>query len=125
MNVSSAIKLKAPLHFEKHILEQGDQISKKLHLLSLQRFPPNAKKGLRSFSLAEVATFLGVSQSHLKKLHLEGKGPTPETSSSGGAPTQQSRCWSSGSILINTVDQTRACTFRIDDLARSCRYLRS
>lgn len=83
MNVSSAIKLKAPLHFEKHILEQGDQISKKLHLLSLQRFPPNAKKGLRSFSLAEVATFLGVSQSHLKKLHLEGKGPTPETSSSG------------------------------------------
>jgi chromosome partitioning protein len=71
------------LHFEKHILEQGDQISQKLHLLSLQRFPPHAKKDLRSFSLAEVATYLGVSQSHLKKLHLEGKGPVPETSSSG------------------------------------------
>ncbi|WP_157020019.1 plasmid partitioning protein RepA [Mesorhizobium xinjiangense] len=83
MNVSSPVPAQAPLHFEKHILEQGDQISKKLHLLSMQRFPPHAKKNLRSFSLAEVATYLGVSQSHLKKLHLEGKGPVPETSSSG------------------------------------------
>lgn len=83
MNVSSPVPTKIPLLFEKSILEQGDQISKKLHLLSMQRFPPNAKKNLRSFSLAEVATYLGVSQSHLKKLHLEGKGPVPETSTSG------------------------------------------
>jgi len=83
MNVSSPRPDRKPLHFEKHILEQGDQISQKLHLLSLQRFPPLARKDLRSFSLAEVATYLGVSQSHLKKLHLEGKGPIPETSSSG------------------------------------------
>ncbi|MHA6645254.1 plasmid partitioning protein RepA [Mesorhizobium sp. A623] len=83
MKVSSLVMTKTPLHFEKHILEQGDLISKKLHLLSMQRFPPLAKKSLRSFSLAEVATYLGVSQSHLKKLHLEGKGPAPETSSSG------------------------------------------
>ncbi|RJT23817.1 plasmid partitioning protein RepA [Mesorhizobium waimense] len=83
MNVSSPVPMKIPLLFEKSILEQGDQISKKLHLLSMQRFPPHAKKNLRSFSLAEVATYLGVSQSHLKKLHLEGKGPVPETSTSG------------------------------------------
>jgi chromosome partitioning protein len=83
MNVSSPVPTKIPLLFEKSILEQGDQISKKLHLLSMQRFPPYAKKNLRSFSLAEVATYLGVSQSHLKKLHLEGKGPVPETSTSG------------------------------------------
>ncbi|RUV90498.1 plasmid partitioning protein RepA [Mesorhizobium sp. M1A.F.Ca.IN.022.07.1.1] len=83
MNVSSPVPTKIPLVFEKSILEQGDQISKKLHLLSVQRFPPAAKKNLRSFSLAEVAAYLGVSQSHLKKLHLEGKGPMPETSSSG------------------------------------------
>ncbi|CAN7753129.1 plasmid partitioning protein RepA [Mesorhizobium sp. LjNodule214] len=83
MNVSSPVPTKIPLLFEKSILEQGDQISKKLHLLSMQRFPPHAKKDLRSFSLAEVATYLGVSQSHLKKLHLEGKGPVPETSTSG------------------------------------------
>ena len=73
----------APFRFEDEILEQGDLISKKLHLLSLQRFPPNAHKTLRSFSLAEVAHFLGVSQSTLKKLHLEGKGPAPQTSPTG------------------------------------------
>lgn len=73
----------SPVHFEDEILEQGDLISKKLHLLSLQRFPPNARKNLRNFSLAEVAGFLGVSQSTLKKLHLEGKGPLPQTSPSG------------------------------------------
>lgn len=83
MNVSSPRPAREPLHFEKHILEQGDQISQKLHLLSLQRFPPLAKKDLRSFTLAEVANYLSVSQSHLKKLHLEGKGPVPETSSTG------------------------------------------
>jgi len=71
------------MNFEDQILEQGDLISKKLHLLSVQRFPPNAKKTLRSFSLAEVAAYVGVSQSTLKKLHLDGKGPSPQTSSSG------------------------------------------
>ncbi len=83
MNANSLASLKAPLHFEDQILEQGDLISKKLHLLSVQRFPPNAKKTLRSFSLSEVASYVGVSQSTLKKLHLEGKGPSPQTSSSG------------------------------------------
>ncbi len=40
------------------ILDQGDLISKRLHLLSMQRFPPNARKTLRSFScLLEVAGF--------------------------------------------------------------------
>ena len=70
----------APFHFEDEILEQGDLISKKLHLLSLQRFPPHAHKTLRPFTMAEVARYLGVSPSTLKKLHLEGKGPVPQTS---------------------------------------------
>jgi chromosome partitioning protein len=84
MNANSQSVAAAQLmHFEDHILEQGDLISKKLHLLSMQRFPPNAKKTLRPFSLSEVAQYLGVSHSTLKKLHLEGKGPIPQTSSSG------------------------------------------
>lgn len=82
MNVIPAEKA-AAVHFEDQILEQGDLISKKLHLLSVQRFPPNARKTLRSFTLSEVATYLGISQSTLKKLHLEGKGPLPQTSPSG------------------------------------------
>lgn len=84
MNANSPSVARAqPMQFEDLILEQGDLISKKLHLLSMQQFPPNAKKLLRQFSLNEVAQFLGVSQSTLKKLHLEGKGPLPQTSTSG------------------------------------------
>ncbi|WP_112543673.1 plasmid partitioning protein RepA [Rhizobium sp. BK512] len=83
MNANSMPSANRPVSFEDQILEQGDLISQKLHLLSVQRFPPNAQKTLRSFSLAEVASYVGVSQSTLKKLHLEGKGPSPRTSSSG------------------------------------------
>ncbi|WP_298817965.1 plasmid partitioning protein RepA [uncultured Roseibium sp.] len=69
--------------FDEMILAQGELISDKLNILRMEQFPPNAKKGLRSFSLAEVAYFLGVTQSNIKKLHLAGEGPKPETSSSG------------------------------------------
>ncbi|WP_170068183.1 plasmid partitioning protein RepA [Rhodoblastus acidophilus] len=69
--------------FHEAILRQGELISDKLNMLRLEHYPPNATKGLRSFSLAEVAYFLGVTQSNIKKLHLEGKGPVPTTSPSG------------------------------------------
>lgn len=40
MNATSSISAQSMLgHFEDQILEQGDLISKKLHLLSVQRFP--------------------------------------------------------------------------------------
>ncbi|MCV0428091.1 MAG: plasmid partitioning protein RepA [Roseibium sp.] len=69
--------------FDQMILAQGELISDKLNILRMEQFPPNAKKGLRAFSLAETAYFLGVTQSNIKKLHLAGEGPTPTTSSSG------------------------------------------
>ena len=69
--------------FYEIILQQGNLISDKLNLLRTEHFPPDAAKGLRSFSLAEVAHFLGVTQSNIKKLHLEGRGPSPTTSPSG------------------------------------------
>src|SRR5690606_8891116 len=34
--------------------------------------------GLRRFQIAEVAGFLGVTQSHLRQLHADGKGPEAE-----------------------------------------------
>lgn len=71
------------LHFDEIILSQGELISDKLNILRQEQYPPNAQKGLRQFSLAEVAYYLGVTPSNIKKLHLEGKGPTPATSSSG------------------------------------------
>lgn len=71
------------MDFDEEILRQGELISDKLNLLRLEQYPPNAEKGLRLFTSAEVADFLGVTQNHIKKLHLEGKGPSPEVSSSG------------------------------------------
>jgi chromosome partitioning protein len=69
--------------FDETILAQGELISDKLNMLRIEQFPPNAAKTLRQFSLSEVAYFLGVTQSNIKKLHLEGKGPFPTTSASG------------------------------------------
>lgn len=69
--------------FDQEILRQGELISDNLNMLRLEQYPPDAEKGLRSFSLAEVADYIGVTQNHIKKLHLEGKGPVPATTSSG------------------------------------------
>lgn len=69
--------------FDNKILAQGAEISRRLDLLRMETFPPNATKGLRKFSMPEVAKFLGVSPNNLKRLSLEGKGPVPETRGGG------------------------------------------
>jgi chromosome partitioning protein len=65
--------------FDFEIAQQGAKISGALHMLRSQQYPPDARKGLRRFQLAEVADFIGVTQSHLRQLHSEGKGPEVET----------------------------------------------
>ncbi|NLR97075.1 plasmid partitioning protein RepA [Rhizobium sp. P38BS-XIX] len=80
--MNMAINIEAS-DFDQEILQQGELISDNLNMLRLEQYPPDAEKGLRSFSLAEVADYLGVTQNHIKKLHLEGKGPVPATTSSG------------------------------------------
>jgi chromosome partitioning protein len=67
----------ADVSFADVILDQGKQISGKLDLLRLETFEPDGEKSLRLFPMAEVADLLGVSQSYLKKLHLQGKGVEP------------------------------------------------
>ena len=69
--------------FDEKILRQGAEISRRLDQLRLERFPPNAKKTLRLFSMAEVAHYLGIGPNNLKRLHLEGKGPVPATGGGG------------------------------------------
>lgn len=71
------------LEFDEKILTQGAEISRRLDQLRLEKFPPNAKKTLRRFPMAEVAHYLGVSPNNLKRLHLEGKGPDPEIMAGG------------------------------------------
>lgn len=65
--------------FDYEIAQQGTKISNALNLLRTQQYPPDARKGLRKFQIAEVADFMGVTQSHLRQLHAEGKGPEVET----------------------------------------------
>ena len=43
--------------FDDKILDQGAEISR-LNRLRMEKFPPNAKKTLRQFSMAEVAHYL-------------------------------------------------------------------
>ena len=69
----------SPLDFAGKILEHSDEISDKLDLLRLQKFPPNAQKTLREFPLSEAAALLDISTSYLKKLHLGEKGIEPST----------------------------------------------
>ncbi|MER9312251.1 plasmid partitioning protein RepA [Mesorhizobium australicum] len=80
MNISMRLPR---FEFDDKILEQGAEISRRLNQLRMEKFPPNATKTLRTFSMAEVAHYLGVSQNNLKRLHLEGKGPLPDQSASG------------------------------------------
>jgi chromosome partitioning protein len=79
----NAIPKLPTFEFDEKILRQGAEISRRLDQLRMERFPPNAKKTLRKFSMAEVAHYLGISPNNLKRLHLEGKGPIPTTGSGG------------------------------------------
>jgi chromosome partitioning protein len=65
--------------FDIEIADQGAKISSALHMLRSQQYPPDARKGLRKFQLGEVADFMGVTQSHLRQIHAEGKGPEVES----------------------------------------------
>ena len=83
MDLKVLIQEMEAFSFYETISQQGGLISDKLNMLRVEHHPPDARKSLRPFSLAEVAYFLGVTQSNVKKLHLEGKGPIPTTSPSG------------------------------------------
>ena len=69
--------------FSDTILQQSREISRRLDMLRMESFPPDAQKTLRRFSLAEAADFVGVSQSYIKKLHLQGKGSEPFVTPTG------------------------------------------
>lgn len=59
------------------------RLSERLQAHRAQLFPPNAKKELRKFTSGEVAELLGVKDAYLRKLHLDGKGPSPEIRAGG------------------------------------------
>jgi chromosome partitioning protein len=82
MSVNLA-KAESEPSFADIILQQSGEISRRLDMLRIEKFPPDAQKTLRQFSLSEVADFVGVSPSYLKKLHLSGKGVEPSVTPTG------------------------------------------
>ena len=60
-----------------HELIAGDAggLSQKLQDHRLKLYPPKAEKTLRRFSSTETAKIIGVADSYLRKLTIEGKGP--------------------------------------------------
>ncbi|KIT14632.1 plasmid partitioning protein RepA [Jannaschia aquimarina] len=58
----------------------SEQLAGQLHAQRESLFPPDASKTMRRFTSGEAAGLLGVGDSYLRKLHLDGKGPSPELS---------------------------------------------
>lgn len=60
------------------IRQHSEALAGQLHAQRENLFPPDATKSMRTFTSSEAAAFLGVGDSYLRKLHLDGKGPTPQ-----------------------------------------------
>jgi chromosome partitioning protein len=65
------------------IAADAKELSARLVAHRLKLFPPKATKTLRKFSSTEAAKLIGVKDSYLRQLSLEGKGPVPETGTGG------------------------------------------
>ncbi len=63
--------------------DHAERLSERLQAHRAQLFPPNARKELRKFTSGEVAELLGVKDAYLRKLHLDGRGPSPEIRAGG------------------------------------------
>ncbi|MEP5152108.1 plasmid partitioning protein RepA [Planktotalea sp.] len=60
------------------IRHHSEWLANQLHVQRENLFPPDASKQMRTFTSGEAAALLGINDSYLRKLHLEGKGPNPE-----------------------------------------------
>ena len=80
---AQAIRSDVSLATDDRISAHARLLSNQLQQLREKLFPPEASKELRTFTSGEAAKLIGVSDSYLRQLSLEGQGPKPETSSSG------------------------------------------
>jgi len=72
-----------PIRIDQLVGEHAQKLSERLQAHRAELFPPNATKELRKFTSGEAAELLGVKDAYLRKLHLDGKGPSPEIRSNG------------------------------------------
>lgn len=60
------------------IVRHADMLSKQLQELRERMYPPQAQKSLRRFMTPEVSKLTSISESSLRTLSIEGKGPSPD-----------------------------------------------
>ncbi|MDN5568464.1 MAG: plasmid partitioning protein RepA [Paracoccus sp. (in: a-proteobacteria)] len=75
--------MKQQERIDRLVGDHAARLSERLQAHRAQLFPPDARKALRKFTSGEVAKLLGVKDAYLRKLHLEGRGPSPETRNGG------------------------------------------
>jgi chromosome partitioning protein len=68
---------------EGQIAADAALLSAELQRLRSRLFPPASEKRLRRFTSGEAARLIGVSDSYLRQLSLDGEGPQPETGPGG------------------------------------------
>ncbi|WP_172795278.1 plasmid partitioning protein RepA [Polycladidibacter hongkongensis] len=61
----------------ERISRYSQLLSGQLQRLRQELYPPEAHKNLRAFSSVDVARLIGVSESTIRQLDLDGEGPTP------------------------------------------------
>lgn len=72
------------VHRIDHLVgDHAERLSERLQAHRAQLFPPDARKELRRFTSGEAAALLGVKDAYLRKLHLDGKGPSPDIRGNG------------------------------------------
>ncbi|MEZ5752119.1 MAG: plasmid partitioning protein RepA [Paracoccaceae bacterium] len=60
------------------IRQHSEWLASQLQTQRENLFPPDSSKTMRTFTSGEAAALLGINDSYLRKLHLEGRGPQPE-----------------------------------------------
>ena len=60
------------------IVRHAEMLSKQLQVLRERMYPPEAQKSLRRFMTPEVSKLTSISESSLRTLSIEGKGPSPD-----------------------------------------------
>jgi len=63
--------------------EHAAILRSQLQAMAAAFYPPSAKKVLRRFSSGEAAKLLGISDSRLRQLSIDGQGPQPEVTQYG------------------------------------------
>ncbi|WP_068088817.1 plasmid partitioning protein RepA [Polycladidibacter stylochi] len=67
----------------ERISRYSQLLSGQLQRLRQELYPPEAHKNLRGFSSVDVARLIGVSESTIRQMDLDGEGPSPTRLSNG------------------------------------------